>query len=378
MPATRAERSALLSPQERRRRAAQRPRRRARVRGARPARPRRPRPRAPARGRAAARDRARRGAGRARGVARARRHGGPAGGAGGLARGRGRRGRDGGAQGRTVAPPTPRPSRPRWGGSRRRCGRGCGARANAALRAVGAAGTVTAGLARLQRRQDRGELVLHVAVEPHGGEAVERASRSGGDDRDRAAGLQGQLRQPGDREDLERGADAEQQVGAARRARSRAPSPPRRAARRTARRPASAAARSRSAARRRRPPPAARASPPAGSARRRPGTRRTRSTRGPRSRRASRPRACRPSMFWVITASSRPACLELGERAVGAVRLLALEHGEARPVERPEALRARGARRRCARPPSGRRSPTARCRASGSRGCPRAPRCRRR
>ncbi len=40
--------------------------------------------------------------------------------------------------------------------------------------------------------------------------------------------------------------------------------------------------------------------------------------------------------------------------------------------------RDRAGRRRCARPPSGRRSPTGRSRASGSRGCPTAPRCRRR
>ena len=103
----------------------------------------------------------------------------------------------------------------------------------------------------------------------------------------------------------------------ARRARQRAP---RAAARRTARRPASAARRSRSAGRRRRPPRAAR------------GRRRAR-TRAPHARhdevpivpwtsiRSRVPAArCRPSMFWVITASSMPAPLELDQRPVRAVR----------------------------------------------------------
>ena len=73
---------------------------------------------------------------------------------------------------------------------------------------------------------------------------------------------------------------------------------------------------------------------------------------------------------------SRP--LELRERLVGAIRLLVLERLEALAVEAPELARDPGGRRRCAPPPSGRRSPTARSRASGSRGSPTGPRSRRR
>ena len=74
----------------------------------------------------------------------------------------------------------------------------------------------------------------------------------------------------------------------------------------------------------------------------------------------------------------QPAALELGQRAVRAVGLLVAERLEAVAVEAPEALRDRRARRRCARPPSGRRSPRCPCRACGSRGSRRAPRSRRR
>ena len=197
VPATRAERSALLSPQERRRRAARRPRRRARLRGARPARPRRSRPRPPARGRAPACDRPGCGAGRARGVARDRGHGRAAGGAGGLAGGCGRRGRRR-AQG-GLSPPIPLPSPRRWGGSRPRCALawsswGGTVRLNCAFRKrnpgvryvclpggrvrntpppslpLNAAVDI-----RLERREHRRQLLLHVAVEP-----ARRRTRSNG------------------------------------------------------------------------------------------------------------------------------------------------------------------------------------------------------
>ena len=64
------------------------------------------------------------------------------------------------------------------------------------------------------------ELVDHVAVELHRRVAV-IGRRPLGDDRDPPARAQGQLGQPGDRVDLERRADAEQQVGAL----ARAPAP---------------------------------------------------------------------------------------------------------------------------------------------------------
>ena len=80
-------------------------------------------------------------------------------------------------------------------------------------------------------------------------------------------------------------------------------------------------------------------------------------------------------MFWVTTASRWPRRSSSTSARVGAVGLLVLERLEAVAVEVPEALGVARARHRCARPPSGRRSPTARCRASGSRGSRTAPRC---
>ena len=68
------------------------------------------------------------------------------------------------------------------------------------------------------------------------------------------------------------------------------------------------------------------------------------------------------------------APLELGQRLVGRVRPLVGERVEAGPVEVPEAPRCRGERRRSWRPTSGRPSPTAPPRGSGSRGSPTAPR----
>ena len=82
------------------------------------------------------------------------------------------------------------------------------------------------------------ELVDDVAVELQRGLAVVRG-RALGDDRDPAAGGERELGQAGDRVDLERGADAEQQVGAGAQALRPRPSPPRAAARRRARRRAS-------------------------------------------------------------------------------------------------------------------------------------------
>ena len=142
-------------------------------------------------------------------------------------------------------------------------------------------------------------------------------------DRDPPAGRERDLGQPGHRIDLERGADAEHQVGAGGERRARASSPPRRASRRTARRRASAARRSRSAARRRGRLQPARASRPAGSARAaaRHDAVRDRAVDLDHVARPRR-RACRPSMFCVIDRAS-PA-LELDQRAVGAVGLLAL------------------------------------------------------
>ena len=66
----------------------------------------------------------------------------------------------------------------------------------------------------------------------------------------------------------------------------------------------------------------------------------------------------------------QPRPLELGQRRVRAVGLLVLERLEALAVEVPEALRGRGGTRRCARPPSGRRSPTARCPGERKSGIP--------
>ena len=55
----------------------------------------------------------------------------------------------------------------------------------------------------------------------------------------------------------------------------------------------------------------------------------------------------------------QPAPLELGQRLVGGVRLLVGERLEAGPVEVPEAAWCRGGRRRSSRPTSGRPSPRA-------------------
>ena len=68
--------------------------------------------------------------------------------------------------------------------------------------------------AQPSRRREHGLQVLgHVAVQPHGGIGVV-GGRAPGDDRDPPAVRQRQPGQAGHRMDLERGADAEQQVGA--------------------------------------------------------------------------------------------------------------------------------------------------------------------
>ena len=65
---------------------------------------------------------------------------------------------------------------------------------------------------KLQRRDDRLELGDHVAVEAHDRLAVIGRGALG-DDRDLAAGGERDLRELGDGIDLERGADAQQEVG---------------------------------------------------------------------------------------------------------------------------------------------------------------------
>ena len=84
------------------------------------------------------------------------------------------------------------------------------------------------------------------------------------------------------------------------------------------------------------------------------------------------------STFCVITASRLPRRSISTSARWAPLGCLLVERGEALAVEAPEARRGRCGTRRCARPPSGRRSPTCPCRASGSRGCPTAPTCRRR
>ena len=84
------------------------------------------------------------------------------------------------------------------------------------------------------------------------------------------------------------------------------------------------------------------------------------------------------STFCVTTPSSRPRALELDQRPVRAVGLLVLERREAVAVEVPEAVgvAAEGVDVRDLHRVDA--APTCRCRASGSRGSPRAPRCPRR
>jgi hypothetical protein len=63
----------------------------------------------------------------------------------------------------------------------------------------------------VQRRKHSGEVVDHIAVHADRGVGVIRG-RALGDDRDLAAGIEGQGRQAGNGIDLERGADAQHQI----------------------------------------------------------------------------------------------------------------------------------------------------------------------
>ena len=81
-------------------------------------------------------------------------------------------------------------------------------------------------------------------------------------------------------------------------------------------------------------------------------------------------RRCSRSMFCVMTASSSPRALELDQRPCAPLGSLSSQRREAVAVEVPEALGVGAARRRCGRPPSGRRSPTARCPGERKSGIP--------
>ena len=121
-----------------------------------------------------------------------------------------------------------------------------------------------------------------------------------------------------------------------------------------------------------------RARPPAGPPARTPSTSRWRSSRAPRPARGSPRLRWSMSTFWVMTASSMPARSIRTSASWARVGALVLQRGEALGVEAPEARRGRARRRRCGRPPSDRASPTGPSGGCGSRGCRRAPRCRRR
>ena len=76
------------------------------------------------------------------------------------------------------------------------------------------------------------------------------------------------------------------------------------------------------------------------------------------------------STFWVITASSSPARSSVDERAVGAVGLLVARASRSARRRSPRSAPGPRGRRRCARPPSGRRAPTARCPGERKSGIP--------